>query len=175
MKDVAILTEKRYLRSSSNNWYVNNIIEEDRLVQEELEKLNISCERKAWDSDFNPLDFKFAIFRTTWNYFDELARFMDFLQDCKNSISLINPYDLIVWNLDKRYLLQLKKFGINIPETHIVVKGCKSTLSEIVKNQGWKEVVVKPCVSAAAWNTHHIKDSNNKKSEKLFSDFTINK
>jgi len=170
MKDVAILTEKRYLVSKSNDWYIQNIIKEDGLVQQELEKLNITCERKAWDDDFNPLSFKFALFRTTWNYFDELARFMGFLKNCKNSIALINPYDQIVWNLNKRYLLALEKLGINIPQTYIAAKNCKKTLRKIVEHQDWKEIVIKPCVSAAGWNTHYVKCPNSYEAEKLFSD-----
>ena len=49
----------------------------------------------AWDEHFVPSDFKFALFRTTWNYFDEINNFMVFLNNCKNSISLINSHDLI--------------------------------------------------------------------------------
>ena len=81
MIDIALLTEKRYLRTSSNDWYIRNIIKEDSLVQNELEKLNISCKRVAWDGHFIPSDFKFALFRTTWNYFDEIDNFMIFLME----------------------------------------------------------------------------------------------
>lgn len=172
MTDIAILTEKRYLNPDLNNWYEKNIIKEDYLVQSELEKLNISCKRVAWDKNFNPASFSFAIFRTTWNYFDEINNFMHFLGTCKNSISLINSLDLVLWNLDKRYLLSLKSKGINIPETHIVDKNCETNLLKIVNNYGWKDIVIKPCVSAAAWNTHYIKHGDLDKSMDLFSDLS---
>jgi len=170
--DIALLTEKRYLITSANDWYIQNIIKEDSLVQDELEKLNISCKRVAWDGQFIPSDFKFALFRTTWNYFDEINNFMIFLNSCKNSISLINSRDLILWNLDKRYLFSLRDRGVNIPETHVVNKKTKVSLQEVVDQYGWRDIVIKPCVSAAAWNTHYIKYNNIKNVEALFSDLT---
>tara|TARA_B100000579_G_scaffold402744_1_gene386244 strand:+ start:1273 stop:2163 length:891 start_codon:yes stop_codon:yes gene_type:complete len=170
--DIALLTEKRYLKTCSNDWYVRNIIKEDSLVQNELEKLNISCKRVAWDERFTPSNFRFALFRATWNYFDEINNFMIFLNACKNNISLINSHDLILWNLDKRYLLSLRDQGVNIPETHIANKKTKVSLQEIVGQYGWGDIVIKPCVSAAAWNTHYVKSNNIKNVEVLFSDLT---
>ncbi len=158
MIDVAILTEKRYLNLSENDdWYVSNIIKEDGLVELELKDLGISCSRVAWDDNFNPSNFRFALFRTTWNYFEELDSFMHFLKKCEKRISFINPYSQIIWNLDKKYLLFLRDSGINIPETHLVKKGNFIDLKALCVKNGWEEVVVKPCVSAAAWNTHYIK------------------
>tara|TARA_Y100001968_G_C19436044_1_gene759769 strand:- start:1948 stop:2844 length:897 start_codon:yes stop_codon:yes gene_type:complete len=170
MTNIAILTEKRYLLSDSKDWYVQNIIEEDRLVQQELEKLNIVCERKAWDGNFNPKSFKFALFRTTWNYFEKLTPFMEFLKNCKKSVRLINHYDQVIWNLDKKYLLDLKNWGVNIPKTYLAPKNCEEQLNDIANIHGWREVVVKPCVSAAAWNTHYVRFPNSRESKELFRD-----
>ena len=77
-----------------------------------------------------------------------------------------------MWNLDKRYLLSLRDQGVNIPETHIVNKKTKVSLQEIVNQYGWRDIVIKPCVSAAAWNTHYVKYNNIKTVEFLFSDLT---
>ena len=104
MEDLAILTEKRYLKKGGNNCYINNILEEDGLVQLELEKLGIVCSRVAWDNKFNPSNFRFVLFRTTWNYFDHLSLFKSFLKSCKNQTVLINSYHQIIWNLDKKEL-----------------------------------------------------------------------
>ena len=83
MADIAILTEKRYLKAIPKNWYVNNILKEDGLVLSELEALNIRCTRVAWDANVNLADFKCALFRTTWNYFDEFNLFRHFLKKSK--------------------------------------------------------------------------------------------
>ena len=169
MKDIAILTERRYLSPKLKNWYIDNILLEDRLVLSELKKLGVSCTRVAWDDHFDFSNFRFAVFRTTWNYFDELASFLDFLKLGKKKIRFINPYDQIIWSLNKRYLLELKSLGINIPPTIIVKRGDSArTLSKICHQKSWNHVVIKPCVSAAAWNTYEIKDPKSKESNDLF-------
>ena len=90
MVDIALLTEKRYLVSYSDNPYVKNIVEEDGLVQIELEKLGLSCQRIAWDNNFDESLFKFALFRTTWNYFDKLDDFYAFLKKASSVLGFIN-------------------------------------------------------------------------------------
>jgi len=155
--DVAILTEKRYLNPQPDDWYVSNIIKEDGLVELGLRDLGVSCSRVAWDDNFNPSDFRFALFRTTWNYFEQLDDFMRFLKKCEKRISFINPYHQIIWSLDKKYLLFLRDCGINIPETHLVKKGSPIDLKSFCSKNHWEEIVIKPCISAAAWNTHYIK------------------
>ena len=157
LQDIAILTEKRYLKPRQKDWYIENIISEDNLVQSELERLGFSCERVAWDNNFDPSKFRFTLFRTTWNYFEKLDLFMSFLKVCAKKTSFINPYPQIKWSLNKDYLLWLKGQGINIPPTHLVKRGEGIDLLNLCNEKGWKEIVIKPCVSAAAWNTHYIK------------------
>ncbi len=172
--DIALLTEKRYLVSSSDNPYVQNIVEEDGLVQIELEKLGLSCQRVAWDNNFDESLFKFALFRTTWNYFDKLDDFYVFLKRASSVLGFINPIGQIMWNLNKKYLLELRDSGVNIPESHIVRSKESASLSSVASLYGWNDIVIKPCVSAAAWNTHRIKRCDFKKSEALFAKLLIN-
>ena len=168
MIDVAILTEKRYLSNPHGDPYVNNILLEDGLIKVELEKINISCRRVAWDFDFKSDLFKCVLFRTTWNYFDEIINFKKFLTNNKHKTDFINPINQIVWNLDKVYLLQLHDRGINIPKTILVKKNSTTSLLDVVKKNKMKGVVIKPSVSAAAWKTYYIKESDLMSSEKLF-------
>lgn len=164
MVDIAILTEKRYLNPQPNNWYTENILEEEELIQNELKKLNIYSQRVAWDENVKLVGFQYALFRTTWNYFDELNSFLTFLKKSKSVVRFINPYDQIIWNLDKKYLIDLFNRGINIPRTQIIKKGSLTvSLAEFCNKNRWKDIVIKPCVSAAAWNTHYI--AQNKRTE----------
>lgn len=158
MQDIAILTEKRYLDPSVDDWYINNIITEDGLVQDELESLGLKCRRVAWDDKFDSSEFQFALFRTTWNYFEKIDLFRSFLQVCASQLTFINPYEQINWNLNKSYLLWLKEKGINIPATHLIKRGSNFNLLSWCDLNKWEEIVIKPCVSAAAWNTHYIKN-----------------
>lgn len=173
LQDVAILTEKRYLNPKENDWYISNIITEDHLVQSELESLGFRCKRVAWDDSFDPSKFRFALFRTTWNYFEKLNLFRSFLSDCSGQIIFINPYEQVQWNLNKRYLLWLRDRGITIPPTHLVKRGCVFDLLNLCNKNGWTEIVIKPCVSAAAWNTHYIKNIGNR-AQSLFDSLIKN-
>jgi glutathione synthase/RimK-type ligase-like ATP-grasp enzyme len=173
LRDIAILTENRYLKPRKKDWYVGNIITEDSLVQSGLESLGFNCKRVAWDDCFDPSRFRFALFRTTWNYFEQLGLFRSFLKDCSDKIIFINPYEQVLWNLNKRYLLWLRDRGINIPPTYLVKKGSDFDLLNLCNKNGWPEVVIKPCVSAAAWNTHYIKSIGNR-AQSLFNSLIKN-
>ena len=168
MSCVGVLTEERYLNPREKNYYINNILTEDSLIIAELERLNISCSRIAWDSNPNLSSFKFILFRTTWNYFEKLNLFVEFLKKHKDSVTMINSYEQIMWNLDKKYLFELKSIGINIPKSMMIHQKSTTTLKSVLMKNKWKEVVIKPCVSAAAWNTYRVSVKEVVKFEPLF-------
>ena len=121
------LTEKKYLHPINPDWYIKNILKEEKLIQNSLKKLGIVSFREAWDAPFDISKYKYLLFRTTWNYFDKINEFKSFLVENKNVVSFINPYTQIIWNLNKNYLLELSERGINIPETTIVTKSSFET------------------------------------------------
>jgi len=168
MHKVALLSEKRYLKPSESNWYTENIILEDRLLSKSLFNNNIISKRIAWDDNPDLSKFDLAIFRTTWNYFNYLDEFIKFLSVWKNKLRFINPIDLVLWNLDKKYLFDLNTCGINIPESVLVKKGQVKKLKKISRKKNWSKFIIKPCISAAAWETYYIEQKNVDKYESLF-------
>ena len=168
MFKVALLTEKRYLNPSKGNWYVQNILNEDLLVSNALGLLNIQATRVAWDSPNCLKNFQYALFRTTWNYFDKINEFYSFLQLWKDKVSFINSWPQIIWNLNKRYLIELESKGINIPDTLLVEKGVCVSLNKVCEEKKWTEIVIKPTVSAAAWETYRLKYPISRKESELF-------
>jgi len=157
MCKIALLTEKRYLAPTHQNWYVKNILKEDRLIADALGTFNIEAKRVAWDDPNSLKGFNFALFRTTWNYFDKLDEFYVFLKTWKHRVVFINPHEQIVWNLNKQYLIELGSRGINIPDTLLIKRGSDACLNVVCKEKNWKEIVIKPCISAAAWETYRLK------------------
>ena len=76
MFDITLLTDKRYLSFKEGDWYNNNVVEEDRLVAEAFTKLGWKVTRTYWDDpDFDWTNTRFALFRTTWDYFDRFEEF----------------------------------------------------------------------------------------------------
>ncbi|MGH9839731.1 MAG: ATP-grasp domain-containing protein, partial [Blastocatellia bacterium] len=68
-------------------------------------------------------------------------------------IPLWNPASVVEWNLDKAYLRHLGERGVSIPPTVWLEQQSEPNLSAILDEQGWEKAVVKPTVSATAFQT----------------------
>jgi glutathione synthase/RimK-type ligase-like ATP-grasp enzyme len=63
---------------------------------------------------------------------------------------------LVLWNMNKRYLLDLAGRGVNAVPTEHLTAGDRPDLKEVLERRGWDEAVVKPAVSVGshgAWRT----------------------
>ena len=156
--DVVLLTDSRYVNPKKIDPYIQNVLKEDGLVMDGLEKLNLKTIKKDWnDHKFKWSSTKSAIFRSTWDYFDQFSNFRNWLDIVKDQCFLINPYEQINWNLDKHYLLDLQKKDLPIVESVFVPKKKELDLETISKSKNWKNIVVKPTISGAARHTYHLK------------------
>ncbi|MEQ9023375.1 MAG: hypothetical protein RLN82_11585, partial [Pseudomonadales bacterium] len=154
MYDVVVLTDARYVNPKKRNQYIDNVIEEDRLVMEALEKLGLKTKKVAWsDASFDWTQTKIALFRTTWDYAEKFTAFSDWLMEVSMESKLVNDYETIVWNLDKHYMNDLKDAGVNVVETYFIEPRDTRTLQEIHDELGWEKTVLKPAISAAAKDT----------------------
>ena len=171
MNDVVILTDHRYENPKTIDWYIQQVLTEDNLLKKELEQLGHNTLIKDWKSiDSNCNKTKVAIFRSTWDYFDNFSLFINWLEKSKSNIRFINSYSLIKWNLDKTYLFDLEKKGINIPRTILVKRKEKISLKDLFLKTNWKEAIIKPTVSGAARHTYRINHNNYLNYESLFID-----
>lgn len=169
--DVVILTESRYVRPEKVSDYVQNILTEDGLLKKALESHGLKVIRKDWaDPDFDWSSTKCAIFRTTWDYFDRFDEFKLWLERVEGEMQFINPISQIRWNMDKCYLKELGDKGIRIVQTVFVKKGEPRSLSSLIKETGWKDVILKPNIAGAARNTFKINADNLDQHEAFFSE-----
>ena len=154
MYDIVILTERRYDKVQNKNWYTDQVILEDRIVQISLEKKGFKVVRVPWDiPNFDWTKTKFALFRTTWDYFDRYEAFFTWFEKTRKQLIFINDPQLIYWNLDKHYLLDLKRKKIKIPKTIFLDRGYKKKLKKILQSVSWDKAVLKPAIGAAARET----------------------
>ncbi len=159
--NITLLTASQYLNPPRIDWYIQNILDEDRLVTEALEKRGLTVTRTNWDNpDYDWTKTSFALFRATWDYFDRFKEFSVWLNSVNTKTQLINPISLVRWNMDKHYLHDLHLHGINIPPTFFIEIGDARSLSELVKITGWKDCILKPAVSGAARHTYKLHPSN---------------
>ena len=91
MYDIAILTDKRYVNPEKTDWYIDQVLLEDRLLQTALENKGIKVTKKDWaDKEFDWATTKYAIFRSTWDYFDRFEEFFNWLEKNKERTTFIN-------------------------------------------------------------------------------------
>ena len=79
--DIVILTDCRYQNPKKTDWYIEQILLEDGLVQSALEKKGLKVIRKSWDAkDFDWAQSRYAIFRSTWDYFNRFDEFFSWFE-----------------------------------------------------------------------------------------------
>lgn len=155
---LALITERRYLQPDLSKPYNQNILEEDRLLAAAFLERGLRCQRVAWDdSSVDWSRFEHAIFRTTWNYFDHFPAFRAWLETTRTKVRLWNTPELIDWNLDKHYLLDLEKAGVPIVASRVLEKGTLEKLAEVCGQIPGSEWILKPCVSGAARHTYRFR------------------
>ncbi len=169
--DVILLTESRYENPTHPNWYVQNILTEDRLVGEALERRGLRVARLNWATpDFDWSCTKLALFRTTWDYFNYFDKFKAWLDTLEASTQAINPVPQVRWNMDKHYLLDLQQQSIHIPPTIYIHKGDQTTLEKLHRENNWSETVLKPTVSGAGRHTYRLNLDNLVEYEAIFQE-----
>ncbi len=167
--DTVVLTDSRYVAPVNIDWYVQNVLDEDNLVIRALERRGLKVWRTNWDNpDFDWSATRFVIFRSTWDYFERFPEFSAWLDRVNTMTSMVNPYEIIKWNMDKHYLGDLEQKGINIPPTLFIEPGDPRSLNEIIEEARWSEIILKPAVSGAARHTYRLHPGSIKDHKRVF-------
>ena len=126
---------------------------DDQLAVEELRRAGLAVEPVVWGCPVQPLRRRYdlVIVRSPWDYMDspELReRFVAWLAELREAgVPTENPPGLMLWLIDKRYLLDLEAAGVETVPTEVVEKGASVSLAERFDRRG--PLVVKPALSAA--------------------------
>lgn len=159
MSRIALLTDRRYVAPSAaaDDWYLANILRDDALLAEGLAAEGLTAVRVDWaDPSVDWSQFRAAVFRTTWDYFDRFDAFSAWLRDVQSRTELLNAASTIRWNLDKHYLGDLAQRGVPTVPTRFIEREDGQRLGDLLELAGWDEAVIKPCVSGAARHTHRV-------------------
>ncbi len=173
MTDITILTDRRYYKPEQITPYIRNILVEASLLTEALEARGLKVARTYWDNpDYDWTTTRAVVFRTVWDYFERIDEFRNWLEQVNELTLLVNPLSLIEWNIDKHYLADLEHRGIAIVPTHFVDAAAQLSLQEIVQVNGWKDIVIKPAISGAAFHTYKIRGEEIRDWEDRFKKLT---
>ncbi len=169
MYDITLLTDSRWVNPKEITPYSQNVLLEDNLVIDALERKGLTIHRTNWDDkNFDWSTTEYALFRATWDYFERYAEFKNWLVQTSKLTHFINPFDTLIWNLDKRYLKDLQEKDVNIPNTIFIEAGDKRSLVEAFESSGWKEAILKPAIGGGAYNTYRLNTENVREYESVF-------
>lgn len=133
------------------DWYVSQIHREESLLADPLRRHGLSVLRADWaDPSIDWSRVRCAVLRSTWDYFERFPEFSAWLEQVSARTRLINDARLVRWNIDKHYLADLARAGVEVVPTRYVEQGEKADLVELAGACGWEAIVVKPAVSGAA-------------------------
>lgn len=126
--------------------------EDDLPLLPALREAGVDSVPAVWtDPSIDWSSFDAVLLRSVWDYHERYLEFTEWLGLLdKAGVRLLNDTDLVRWNADKRYLLELRERGVAIVPTQIAAGAC---LREVVSGLAGEEIVVKPTVSASAMHT----------------------
>jgi len=158
-KHVALVNDHRWIDPPERTAYSRNILEEDRILSEAFAARGIQVSRVDWaDAKIDWHGFDAIVIRQTWDYFERLDEFRAWLDRVEACTRVINPVEVIRWNCDKRYLLDLDAAGVpTVPTIVIEQRKTAPGLGTLLARHGFSDAVVKPAVSGAGRETYRVR------------------
>ncbi len=119
---------------------------EGRLLLGRLRAAGVEAEPEVWDDpSVSWDDYDRVLLRSTWDYPSNPEKFAAWV--AAQGGRLINPPEIVRWNISKRYLTLLESWGLPIVPTAFIAPGEPVELPEEA------EFVLKPAVSAGSRGT----------------------
>jgi hypothetical protein len=118
-------------------------------LREALDRAGIAHETLSWDdTTVSWSRFDAVLLRSTWDYTQRLPEFLLWCERVSAQTRLINPFEVVRWNTDKRYLGELAKKGVPAIESFYIAPGEPAD-----GFPQWPEFVAKPTVGAGSRDT----------------------
>jgi glutathione synthase/RimK-type ligase-like ATP-grasp enzyme len=131
---------------------------DDQLLLAPLARRGIRAVAAAWDDPAVAWDsYDALVIRSTWNYhtsFDAFRTWIDRVDAL--GVPVWNPPAILRWNASKTYLRDLAARGVDVVPTRWVERGSSTTLRATLGDAGWLDAVVKPAISASAYETWRV-------------------
>ena len=132
---------------------LGGITPDDALIAEALAELGIHVEPVVWEDGPPRKQLQSIVLRSPWNYHLYPDDFLRWVEDASKSAIVCNAPSIVRWNSHKGYLLELEDAGIAIAPTVLCKKNEDCNLRDVMKAREWREVIVKPAISASSFMT----------------------
>ncbi|MHB8576992.1 MAG: ATP-grasp domain-containing protein, partial [Dehalococcoidia bacterium] len=125
------------------------------LYEAELAERGIAVTSAPWNGPFAPFQSAaLVVLRSTWDYHYAPDAFVGWLRTLESDGTRIcNAPQLLAWNMDKGYLLDLKRRDVPIPATAVVANDAAS-IAYAFDRLRLDQAVVKPAIGASG---HHVR------------------
>jgi hypothetical protein len=133
----------------------------DGLVRGPLADLGWRLDEVSWRAgNVAWSDFDIVVIRTTWDYQDEPAAFIEVLQTIAAATRLENDIGTVRWNLRKSYLRELARTGVRTVPTLWGESADELTIRAAFDELHTDQLVIKPEVGANAGDTVWLRASD---------------
>jgi glutathione synthase/RimK-type ligase-like ATP-grasp enzyme len=147
---------RRLVFATNTEWA--DLTPDDQLGAAALRARGVDVRPGIWDDpsvDWPNCDA--VVFRSPWEYHRRIDAFRAWLDRLDQAgVRTINPMPTLRWNLHKFYLRELEEAGVRLIPTAFVECGARASLAALLAERGWREVVVKPAISAGANETWRV-------------------
>jgi glutathione synthase/RimK-type ligase-like ATP-grasp enzyme len=103
------------------------------------------------DPEIDWSSFDVALIRSAWDYHLRNDEFFTWVDRVRHQTHVVNDPDLMRWNSDKHYLVELRDAGVPIVPTMFLERGERRDVREILDRLETREFVIKPTVSANSY------------------------
>jgi hypothetical protein len=142
-----------------------DLTDDDRALAAALERRGVRVAAGVWSEPSHwACDPGLVVLRSCWDYHLRLPEFLAWLDGLDaHGVPVRNPVAAIRWNARKRYLLDLAARGIaTLPTVLVPYDGTAAlgtALAALAADDGalWRDVVIKPEVSASAYLTVRVR------------------
>jgi glutathione synthase/RimK-type ligase-like ATP-grasp enzyme len=144
---------------------------DDLLAVAAADSIGLTIEPAVWnDAAVVWQDFDAVVIRSCWDYHHQPDHFRAWVDQLEAAaIPLWNPPSVIRWNSNKRYLQELSEWGISTVATVYLEAGAQTDLSAQLAQHGWTDAVIKPAISASAFNTWRLSDVAGDETQQRFA------
>jgi glutathione synthase/RimK-type ligase-like ATP-grasp enzyme len=130
-------------------------VADDHRLAEAIAALGGEAQYAVWtDASMDWSSGAVTIVRSAWDYHLHPTAWFQWLDRVAPLTRLVNAVDLIRWNSEKTYLLNLSERGVPIVPT--VLLSQSSNLLKACVDRGWSDVVVKPTIGASTFGVRRF-------------------
>lgn len=130
---------------------------DETLLLDALRARGVEARMAAWNDPGERWDERVpTVIRSTWDYIHALPRFLDWAKKAERAAPLWNSAEVVRWNAHKGYLRELERAGHAVVPTEFLARGDRARLADILRAREWRDVVIKPTVSAGSFGTQRF-------------------